>query len=98
MVFDGAFATDTAYVKLESAPVTNGSVGTYTEVQTLRHKTAAGGNSWTTIPVIGSLNSSTTLTTRFRVSIKMFSDNGTGTTNQSRSGTAHWSGTTTGIV
>lgn len=98
MVFDGAFATDTAYVKLESAPVTNGSVGTYTEVQTLRHKTSAGGNSWTTIPVVGSLNSSTTLTTRFRVSIKMFSDNGTSTTNQSRSGTAHWSGTTTGIV
>jgi hypothetical protein len=98
MVFDAAFATDTAYVKLESAVVTNGSAGSYTEVQTLRHKTAAGGNSWTTIPVVGSLSSSTTSTTRFRVSIKMFSDNGTGTTNQSRSGTAHWSGTTTGIV
>lgn len=98
MVFDATFATDTAYVKLESATVTGGSAGSYTEVQTLRHKTAAGGNSWTTIPVIGSLSSSTTSTTRFRVSIKMFSDNGTGTTNQSRSGTAHWSGTTTGIV
>ena len=98
MVFDAAFATDTAYVKLESATVTGGSAGSYTEVQTLRHKTAAGGNSWTTIPVVGSLSSSTTSTTRFRVSIQMYSDNGTGTTNQSRSGTAHWSGTTTGIV
>lgn len=98
MVFDAAFATDTAYVKLESAVVTNGSAGSYTEVQTLRHKTAAGGNSWTTIPVVGSLSSSTTSTTRFRVSIKMYSDNGTSSTNQSRSGTAHWSGTTTGIV
>ena len=98
MVFDAAFATDTAYVKLESATVTGGSAGSYTEVQTLRHKTASGGNSWTTIPVVGSLSSSTTSTTRFRVSIQMYSDNGTGTTNQSRSGTAHWSGTTTGIV
>ncbi len=98
MVFDAAFATDTAYVKLESAPVNGGTVGTFTEIQTLRHKTAAGGNSWTTIPVVGSLSSTTTQTTRFRVSIQMYSDNGTGTTNQSRSGTAHWSGTTTGIV
>ena len=98
MVFDGAFATDTAYVKLEAAPVNGGSLGTYVHIQTLRHKTAGGGNSWTTIPVVGSLSNTTTQTTRFRVSIQMYSDNGTGTTNQSRSGTAHWSGTTTGIV
>jgi hypothetical protein len=98
MVFDAAFATDTAYVKLEAAPVNGGSLGTYVHIQTLRHKTAAGGNSWTTIPVVGSLSNTTTQTTRFRVSIQMYSDNGTGTTNQSRSGTAHWSGTTTGIV
>ena len=98
MVFDAAFATDTAYVKLEAAPVNGGSLGTYVHIQTLRHKTAAGGNSWTTIPVVGSLSNTTTQTTRFRVSIQMYSDSGTGTTNQSRSGTAHWSGTTTGIV
>ena len=98
MVFDAAFATDTAYVKLEAAPVNGGSLGTYVHIQTLRHKTAAGGNSWTTIPVVGSLSNTTTQTTRFRVSIKMYSDTGTGSTNQSRSGTAHWSGTTTGIV
>ena len=98
MVFDGAFATDTAYVKLEAAPVNGGSLGTYVHIQTLRHKTAAGGNSWTTIPVVGSLSNTTTQTTRFRVSIQMYSDTGTGSTNQSRSGTAHWSGTTTGIV
>lgn len=98
MVFDAAFATDTAYVKLEAAPVNGGSLGTYVHIQTLRHKTAAGGNSWTTIPVVGSLSNTTTQTTRFRVSIQMYSDTGTGSTNQSRSGTAHWSGTTTGIV
>ena len=97
MIFDGAFATDTAYVKLEYATITNGSAGGYTAIQTLRHKTAAGGNSWTTIPVIGSAPS-TTSAVRFKVSIQMFADNGTSTTNQSRTGTAHWSGTTVGIV
>jgi len=97
MIFDGAFATDTAYVKLEYATLTNGSPSGYTAIQTLRHKTAAGGNSWTTIPVIGSAPS-TTSAVRFKVSIQMFADNGTSTTNQSRTGTAHWSGTTVGIV
>lgn len=97
MVFDGAFATDTAYVKLEYATLTNGSPGSYTAIQTLRHKTGAGGNSWTTLPVIGSAPS-TSSSVRFKVSIKMYGDNGTSSTNQSRTGTAHWSGTTVGIV
>ena len=97
MIFDGAFATDTAYVKLEYATLTNGSPSGYTAIQTLRHKTAAGGNSWTTIPVIGSAPS-TTSAVRFKVSIQMYADNGTSSTNQSRTGTAHWSGTTVGIV
>jgi hypothetical protein len=97
MVFDGAFATDTAYVKLEYATLTNGSPGSYTAIQTLRHKTGAGGNSWTTLPVIGSAPS-TSSSVRFKVSIKMYADNGTSSTNQSRTGTAHWSGTTVGIV
>jgi hypothetical protein len=97
MIFDAAFATDTAYVKLEYATLTNGNPGTYTAIQTLRHKTGAGGNSWTTLPVIGSAPS-TTSAVRFKVSIQMYSDNGTSSTNQSRTGTAHWSGTTVGIV
>ena len=97
MIFDGAFATDTAYVKLEYATLTNGSPSGYTAIQTLRHKTAAGGNSWTTIPVIGSAPS-TTSAVRFKVSIQMYADNGISSTNQSRTGTAHWSGTTVGIV
>ena len=97
MIFDGAFATDTAYVKLEYATLTGGSPSAFTAIQTLRHKTAAGGNSWTTIPVIGSAPS-TTSAVRFKVSIQMYADNGTGSTSQSRTGTAHWSGTTVGIV
>jgi len=97
MAFDGAFATDTAYVKLDYAVLTNGSPGAYSTIQTMRNKTSAGGNSWTTIPVVGSAPS-TTSAIRFKVSIKMFADNGTSSTNQSRTGTAHWSGTTIGIV
>ena len=73
MVFDGAFATDTAYVKLEYATLTNGSPGSYTAIQTLRHKTGAGGNSWTTLPVIGSAPS-TSSSVRFKVSIKMYGE------------------------
>ena len=97
MAFDGAFATDTAYVKLDYAVLTNGSPGAYSTIQTMRNKTSAGGNSWTTIPVVGSAPS-TTSAIRFKVSIQMFADNGTSSTNQSRTGTAHWSGTTIGIV
>ena len=98
MVFDAAFATDTAYVKLEYAVVTGGSAGSYTEIETMRHKTSAGGNSWTTLPVTGSVPTSTTSDIRFKVSIKMYADNGVSTTNQSRTGVAHWAGTTIGIV
>ena len=97
MAFDAAFATDTAYVKLDYAVLTSGSPGAYSTIQTMRNKTSAGGNSWTTIPVVGSAPS-TTSAIRFKVSIQMFADNGTGSTNQSRTGTAHWSGTTIGIV
>ena len=97
MAFDAAFATDTAYVKLDYAVLTSGSPGAYSTIQTMRNKTSAGGNSWTTIPVVGSAPS-TTSAIRFKVSIQMFADNGTSSTNQARTGTAHWSGTTIGIV
>ena len=96
--FDASYATDTAYVLLEAAVVTGGVAGTYTAIGTMRHKMSSGGESWGTLPVTGSYASATTSTIRFRVSVKMYGDNGINTTNTSRYGLAHWSGVVMGLV
>ena len=94
MVLSGAFATDTAYVKVESRV----SGGTFAQVAEVRHKTASGGNSWTTIPLSASHGSTTTSDVEFKVSIKMYGDNGTSSTSQSRTGVTYYYGTLLGVV
>lgn len=104
MAFSGLFATDTAYVKLlfqQKDADTQDTINwpsTWTTIQTQRHKTGGGGNSWTIIPVNGSFAAGTLYDSRFKIEIKMMSDNGQNNTSKSRTGVNSWSGTVSGLI
>jgi hypothetical protein len=102
MAFSGVFATDTAYVKLEMrkklGKETNSAWGSYEIIQIMTHKTAGGGNAWTTIPVVGSYATPVDVDVEFKISVLMRGDNGSGNTSQSRSSNNSWSGTVAGLV
>lgn len=104
MAFSGLFATDTAYVKLlfqqkdANTQDTNNWPSTWTTIQTQRHKTGGGGNSWTIIPVNGSFAEGAIYDSRFKIEIKMMSDNGQNNTDKSRTGVNSWSGTVSGLI
>jgi len=99
MIFSGRFENDTAEVKVEVATLTGGSPGTYSTIQSLEHFCGGVNGANTTIPVIAAMSSDTTSAVRFRISIKMWGDQGNpNTTSASNTGTAKWRGYTVGLT
>lgn len=99
MIFSGRFENDTAEVKVEVATLTGGSPGTYSTIQSLEHFCGGVNGANTTIPVIAAMSSDTTSAVRFRISVKMWGDQGDpNTTSASNTGTAKWRGYTVGLT
>ena len=99
MIFSGRFENDTAEVKVEVATLTGGSPGTYATIQSLEHFCGGVNGANTTIPVIAAMSSDTTSAVRFRISVKMWGDQGNpNTTSASNTGTAKWRGYTVGLT
>ena len=97
MAFSGIFKTDTAYIKLSMSKASTG-LDNYSQIQVMRQRSTSGGSSWAVIPVVGAWSSPVSEDVRFKVEVKMYGDNGTGTTGASLGGTNYWSGTVAGLV
>lgn len=97
MAFSGIFKTDTAYIKLSMSKASTG-LDNYTQIQVMRQRSTSGGSSWAVIPVVGAWSAPVSEDVRFKVEVKMYGDDGSGSTGASLGGTNYWSGTVAGLV
>jgi len=101
--FSAVYATDTAELKIvwqarNSRDQVNGTFGTANTASLMKHKTSESGSSWAILAFGAGTGTTHNVDVKFTIQIKMYDNGGFGSTNQQRSSTGKYSGSTIGVV